>query len=113
MGDARRRGTGLGTNRAFRDVRQVGGFNGQAVHRSEKGMHMVMQPIAESVAATIPPKADDQPDLDTHHFAQWRSTVYQLERRAALQAGFTIGSVNVTNTYKLLVIDVGVCCTDR
>ncbi|MGQ0840023.1 hypothetical protein [Actinokineospora sp.] len=39
-------------------------------------------------------------------YAQWTSSIYQLEQQAAVEAGFTLGSVKASADYRLLVIDV-------
>lgn len=60
---------------------------------------MVMRAVAVSDGSS-------QQDVPQLQYAQWTSSVYQLEQHAAAEAGFALGSVRVEGDYRLLVIDV-------
>lgn len=59
---------------------------------------MVMTAIAS-------PETIDQPPVQRADLANWDYRIYQFEYEAAVEAGFSVGSVKVKGGYKLLVID--------
>lgn len=48
-------------------------------------------------------RGNAHPDVE---YSKWSSSIYQLDESAAVEAGFAIGSVKFSGSYRLLVIDV-------